>query len=176
MDVVDKVFGKNKSKLIYGKYRAIVKDINDPEKLGRIKVLCPEIYGKDNSPWAWPCSQYGGSSQTGMLFIPELDSGVWIEFEQGHITNPIWTGCWWTKLNGTNEMPTEALTNYGEVKIIKTKSGNTIIINDNDGSITISSLNNLKLNHIGGASIEISHNDVSITCSGNLKLNGNNIT
>lgn len=146
MNEVDEIFGNNKEKLVYGKYRAIVKNIEDPEKLGRIKVNCPEIYGKDNSPWTWPCLPYGGNSETGIFFIPELESGVWIEFEQGHITNPIWTGCWWTKYKGKNEIPKNSQDNYGSHKIIKTKSGHSIefydevgkeklIITDSKGSV-----------------------------------------
>ena len=133
MSSIDRVFNKRENKKIFGKYRAIVKDINDPEKLGRIKVECSPIYGNDLSPWTWPCLPYGGLNNTGMFFIPEVGSGVWIEFEQGSIDNPIWTGVWWTKPNNLNEVPNEARTNYGASKIIKTKSGHVIELNDNGG-------------------------------------------
>lgn len=132
MSTFDKVFLKKDDKLIYGKYRAIVKNIDDPEKLGRIQVQCIEIYGEDLSPWAWPSSLYGGSDNTGIFFLPEIDSGVWVEFEQGYITNPIWTGCWWTKYKGQNEVPIEVLNNYGITKIIKTSTGNFIALYDGD--------------------------------------------
>ena len=118
----------------FGKYRAVVKQIDDPEKLGRVKVECAVIYGKDLSPWAWPCFQYGGSDEVGEFFPPELDTGVWLEFEQGFATNPIWSGCWWTKYKNKNELPIEAVSNYGKTKIIKTKAGHKIEFNDKSGN------------------------------------------
>ncbi len=127
-------FEKDNKDKYFGKFRAVVKVTDDPEKLGRIKVKCPDIYGKSMSPWAWPCLPYGGVNDNGMFFIPEKESGVWIEFEQGCPTNPIWTGFWWTKPNGTNEVPTEATDKYKDVKIIKTKAGHTIEFCDKDGT------------------------------------------
>lgn len=117
----------------YGKFRAVVKNVDDPEKLGRIKVKCPDIYGNSLSPWAWPCLPYGGSSETGIFMLPEKEAGVWIEFEQGCPTNPIWTGVWWTKPGGTNEVPKKATDKYKDVKIIKTKAGHTIEFCDKNG-------------------------------------------
>jgi len=162
--MLDEVFGKQTKKFIYGKYRAVVKNISDPEKLGRIKVKCPDIYGEDNSPWAWPCLPYGGFSELGMFFLPELESGVWIEFEQGNITNPIWVGCWWTKLRGTNEVPQNSQDKYGSHKMIKTKSGHSIefydeasnekiIITDHSGSTVTMSANNIIINSIGNINL-----------------------
>lgn len=117
----------------FGKYRAFVKDINDPEQLGRIKVECKSIYGNDLSPWCWPCFQYGGSKEEGIFFPPSEGSGVWIEFEQGFPDNPIWSGTWWTKLKGDNELPENARDDlYGKNKIIKTKSGHMIEIIDEE--------------------------------------------
>ena len=31
----------------------------------------------------------------GFYAIPPAGSGVWIEFEEGNLDKPIWTGCWW---------------------------------------------------------------------------------
>ena len=70
----------------YGKHRAICKDVHDPEQLGRIRVQCPSIFGAALSEWAWP------NVPPGMLVIPEEGECVWIEFEDGDIRYPIWTG------------------------------------------------------------------------------------
>jgi hypothetical protein len=135
MDIIG-ILDNNKSNEIgkyYGKFRAIVKKIDDPEKLGRIKVKCPDIYGNSLSPWAWPSFQYGGSDEIGMFGIPPEGSGVWIEFEQGCTTNPIWSGCWYTKPKNKNEVPKEARDKYGETQLIKTKAGHIIEICDKSG-------------------------------------------
>ncbi|MDF2615501.1 MAG: hypothetical protein K0Q47_156 [Sedimentibacter sp.] len=135
MDVLD-VFGKFESQddnKFFGKFRAVVSKIDDPEKLGRIKVTCPDIYGDDESPWAWPCFPIGGSLEIGYFGIPEKGAGVWVEFEQGHTTNPIWSGCWYTKPKNKNEVPKEAKDKYGDTQVIKTKTGHIIEISDKKG-------------------------------------------
>lgn len=75
----------------FGKYRAVVKDTNDPEKRGRIKVECPEVLGKQLSAWALPCFPPNQFS------IPKKDTLVWVEFEGGRIDSPIWVGVFYTK-------------------------------------------------------------------------------
>ncbi len=146
----------------FGKFRAVVKKIDDPEKLGRIRVTCPDIYGKDMSPWAWPCLPYGGSDETGFFMIPEIESGVWLEFEQGCPTNPIWSGVWWTKPNDNNEVPDVATAKYGKVKMIKTKSGHTIEFDDEANTIKVS-------NGQSGSYIIIGSN-VTVHSEGNIIL------
>jgi uncharacterized protein involved in type VI secretion and phage assembly len=196
MDEMENVFGKKNDKLVYGKYRAIVKNIEDPEKLGRIQLNCPEIYGEDLSPWAWPCLPYAGISNVGIFFLPELNSGVWLEFEQGHITNPIWSGCWYTKFKGENELPQESQDNYGTHKIIRTKSGHSIefydkeneekiVITDSkgsvitleDGKVSVVSSGDIELESKDGASIKLSDKvtiispaDIQLQCAGKVDV------
>jgi hypothetical protein len=77
--------------MYYGKYRAVVKDTNDPEKRARIRVECPAVLGKQLSNWALPClppSCFG---------VPLLNTMVWIEFEGGKKDSPIWTGVFYTR-------------------------------------------------------------------------------
>jgi hypothetical protein len=38
----------------YGVYRAIVADAEDPEELGRVKLIIPQILGQSVTGWAWP--------------------------------------------------------------------------------------------------------------------------
>lgn len=84
----------------YGKYRGIVTDNDDPENLGRIRARVPEVLQDVISGWALPCTPYAGSG-TGQFTVPPLDAGVWIEFEAGDVSRPIWSGCWW----GAGELP-----------------------------------------------------------------------
>lgn len=171
MDLLN-LLNENKNEKIFGKFRAVVKNVEDPEKLGRIKVECFEIYGDGLSPWAWPCFPYGGSLDNGIFFPVEINSGVWIEFEQGYISNPIWSGVWWTKPNNINEMPTEIQNNYSTnilsgTKLIKTKSGHKIEFNDKDGSrsILISDKSGNKIN------IDTENNKITINSIGDLIIN-----
>lgn len=110
----------------YGKYRGIVTDNQDPKNLGRIKANVPAVLGDIESGWALPCVPYAGNG-VGMYTIPPSGAGVWIEFEAGDVSRPIWSGTWWAD----NELPNQAMP---DIKVIKTASGHTITLDDTSGS------------------------------------------
>ena len=94
----------------YGKYRAFIRDNNDPERLGRCRLEIPAVLGKgrDNwSDWACPCFPYGGNEDIGVFLVPEEGASVWAEFEGGNIQYPIWSGVWLAKSN-PGEQPEES--------------------------------------------------------------------
>ena len=81
----------------YGKYRAFVRDNNDPERLGRVRMEIPAVLGTGSpnwSDWASPCFPYGGHDDSGMFLIPDEGASVWAEFEGGVVQYPIWSGVW----------------------------------------------------------------------------------
>jgi uncharacterized protein involved in type VI secretion and phage assembly len=126
----------------YGKYRGFVVDNTDPEQLGRLKLRVPSVLGNDVvTGWAMPCTPYGGDPNQGFLFIPDKDAGVWVEFEEGDLEFPIWVGTFWSKPGGESELPKPNDadgTEQGSIqdpltcKIIKTKKGHTIQLEDKD--------------------------------------------
>jgi uncharacterized protein involved in type VI secretion and phage assembly len=122
----------------WGKYRGIVVDRNDPEQLGRLKVQVPSLLGDAVTGWAFPVAPYAGND-LGIFFIPQVGDVVWVEFVEGEIDHPLWTGCGWAKPGGQSEIPVEAQQNYPECQVIKTASGNTIVLSDvqGDEKITI---------------------------------------
>lgn len=79
----------------YGKYRAKVVDIKDPEKRGRVRVLCPKVLRDSTSAWCEPCIpvayDFGGD-----FALPKLGEFVWVEFESGDSNKPIYTGGLWS--------------------------------------------------------------------------------
>ena len=77
----------------FGKYRGTVADNNDPTNRGRIKVKVPSVLGTVES-WAMPCVPYAGQT-VGFYSLPEQGTGVWVEFEAGDPSFPVWTGCFW---------------------------------------------------------------------------------
>lgn len=78
----------------YGKFRATVFNNIDPEQRGRIQAIVPDVSGLIPTSWAMPCVPIAGK-QSGVYVVPQIGSGVWIEFEQGDPDYPIWTGCFW---------------------------------------------------------------------------------
>jgi uncharacterized protein involved in type VI secretion and phage assembly len=60
-------------------------------QLGRIQVIVPDVSGLLPSSWAMPCFPITGK-QMGAYWVPQIGSGVWVEFEQGNPDYPIWVG------------------------------------------------------------------------------------
>jgi hypothetical protein len=80
-----------------GFFRAKVVDNNDPQQLGRIKVkVYPIMEDTDDAgcPFAMPC--WNG----GILYIPPVNSWVWVFFEGNDVEKPVWFGMS-TPFNGT---------------------------------------------------------------------------
>ncbi|WP_347275088.1 phage baseplate assembly protein V [Candidatus Kuenenia sp.] len=168
----------------YGKYRGFVVNNADPEQLGRLKVKVPSVLGNDVvTGWAVPCVPYGGDANLGSLFIPEVDAGVWVEFEEGDLEFPIWVGTFWSKPGGESELPKPNKADGSEEsgvqdpptrKIIKTKKGHTIQFEDADGDemvIVVEATNShvIKMDKDGikitdGAKNEIKMDSQGIVC------------
>lgn len=87
-----------------GKFRGRVMDNNDPLHLGRVTVEVPDVLGDEPSTWALPCLPFTGP-EAGQFVVPSRGTGVWVEFEQGDPSFPIWTGCWY---GDEKELPPDA--------------------------------------------------------------------
>jgi uncharacterized protein involved in type VI secretion and phage assembly len=86
----------------FGKYRGVVSSTDDPLKLGRIKVTL-DAFPAQVSSWCMPCVPYAGKN-LGWFVIPEVGAHVWVEFEGGDPSLPIWVGCFWE----TGTIPADA--------------------------------------------------------------------
>jgi len=75
----------------FGKYRGTVVDNVDPQQIGRITAMVPDVLGQTPSGWAMPCLPWAGP-QMGIFCVPPVGANVWIEFEAGDADRPIWTG------------------------------------------------------------------------------------
>jgi uncharacterized protein involved in type VI secretion and phage assembly len=127
MDMMDRLRNR-----FFGKYRGTVTDV-DASTL-RIKAKVPAVLADQPTGWCRPCVPYAGSN-VGVAFLPEVGSGVWIEFEAGDVSYPIWAGCYWRD----GEPPSDAAP---AVKAIVTKSGHKILLDDDGTTITISDQSN----------------------------------
>jgi len=87
---------------LFGTYAGIVEANNDSEKLGRIKVRVPHVYGvtttssgyigTNDLPWALPAGMPAGGSPAsgGFSQLPEKGDKVWVRFLDGEPEKPIW--------------------------------------------------------------------------------------
>jgi hypothetical protein len=111
----------------FGKYRGIVTDNSDETSRGRLKVKVPAVLG-DLELWAMPCVPYAGAG-VGFYSLPDSQTGVWIEFEGGDPSYPVWTGFFWAD----DELPDD---NDASIKIWKTASL-TIRLDDDAGEMLL---------------------------------------
>lgn len=115
----------------YGKYRGIVSEV-DPATM-RIKAIVPTVLGETETGWCMPCVPYAGPS-VGFAFLPEPESGVWIEFEGGDVSFPIWVGGYWRQ----GEVPSDAA---ADVKVLLTTAPHELKLDDGEGSVTLTDPN-----------------------------------
>jgi uncharacterized protein involved in type VI secretion and phage assembly len=153
----------------YGLYRGLVTDNDDPQKLGRVKANVPTVLGDVESGWCMPCVPYAGDN-VGVAFLPEIGSGVWIAFEGGDVSFPVWLGCFWR----SGELPSDVAPS---VKVIVTNAPLEIKLDDDAESVEItdSNGNSVKLDSSGvtvsksGQQVVVSDSSVSVN-NGSLEV------
>jgi hypothetical protein len=111
----------------FGLYRGTVVSNVDPMGLGRLQVDVPSVPGAATLSWAMPCSGYGGSG-VGVFALPPVGANVWIQFEEGNASDPVWMGVFWDGVIRPPAAPPLEL-----MKVFKT-SGITVTITDTPGA------------------------------------------
>jgi uncharacterized protein involved in type VI secretion and phage assembly len=121
----------NQEEKYYGKYRGTVVDNVDPLQIGRILAMVPDVSGLIPTTWAMPCVPIAGK-QMGTYFVPQIGSGVWVEFEQGDPDYPIWVGCYW---GSVAEVPVLALAGVPASPniVLQTTAQNSVVVSDLPG-------------------------------------------
>ena len=84
----------NASEKFFGKYRGTVINNIDPMQQGRIMAQVPAVSQLLPTTWCLPAYPIAGTG-SGVSFVPQLRSAVWVEFEGGDPDYPIWTGCFY---------------------------------------------------------------------------------
>ena len=151
------------SNRFYGKFRGIVIDNQDPKNLGRLKARVPSVLRDVESGWALPSVPYAGDG-VGLFAVPPVGSGVWIEFEVGDVSLPIWSGCWWAE----GQIPDDA---KPEIVVLKTPAGHRITLDDDGEMVQIEDKSGAKI-VMDSSGIEISKGSQKIILtSSSVKVN-----
>jgi Type VI secretion system/phage-baseplate injector OB domain len=151
----------------YGIYRGTVESVEEGDNLGIISVKIPDVFGPTHTvSRVRPCTPFAGDKH-GFVAIPEPGGGVWIQFEAGNTSLPVWVGFWWA--SGEIPEPKGKL-----VRSFITTKGHKFVLDDENDEIT--------LLHSGGAemkmaSLKITSSEIAIEASpvGSVKLTSSGV-
>jgi hypothetical protein len=109
----------------YGIYRGVVKDNKDPLGKSRVRLQIPQILGVATTDWAW-------SQDTNGVRVspPNVGQGVWVQFEGGDPSFPVWTGTFGVNGNTVNL----ALNDLTDVNTAGVTNGQTIVYQSSTSS------------------------------------------
>jgi uncharacterized protein involved in type VI secretion and phage assembly len=120
-----------------GVYSASVLDIHDPKGLARVRVRVSGLAETTGTRdlWARIATLMAGPNR-GTWFLPEVGDEVLVAFERGDARVPYVIGAVW---NGSARPPADALDPAANVTLIRSRSGVTLRIRDDDAeqSVTI---------------------------------------
>ena len=113
----------------FGVEIGLVTNVQDPEKLGRVKVCFPRLPDKPESSWCRVAQPAAGAGR-GFYFVPQVNDEVLIAFERGEANQPYVIGSLW---NGQDKPMDGAYTDDNTKSVIQTKSGHRVELDDKDG-------------------------------------------
>jgi hypothetical protein len=150
-------------------FTGIIKEIDDPKGLNRVKVHCLGFYdgveNVDNLPWATVVMPVTNASIKGNGSNHHLEIGSWVVgfFRDGpSAQDPMVIGSIATQTDGTKDLPDEASVDN---KVYKSKSGHLIEIDNSDGEERI----NIK--HKSNSRITMNADGTITIIASNIKLN-----
>ena len=114
----------------YSFYRGMVTDNEDPNHMNSLQIAIPEIQG-GIIIWALPFGQHGGL-KTGFKYLtPEIGDTVYVMFEYGNPSKPLWTYHGF----GLNQIPQE-LDGPSKMGIV-TPNGNILVLDETSGELNL---------------------------------------
>ena len=111
---------------VFGVEIAIVTNVKDPQKQGRVKICLPRLPGKPETDWARVCQPAAGPGR-GFYWLPHVHDEVLVVFERGEAHRPYVLGAVW---NGKDQPMKDAYTDENTTAMLQTKSGHQIILDD----------------------------------------------
>jgi phage protein D/phage baseplate assembly protein gpV len=149
-NLIASVNGHRQRHTIDGVVIGVVTNINDPDKMGRVKVKFPWLDEGQESDWARLVGA-GSGKDRGWMVVPEVDDEVLVAFEHGDISRPYIIGGLW---NSKDTVPVTAV-DGGKVvhRAFKTRLGHIVEFKDDGGPGYI------QIKSAGGHTININDTD-----------------
>lgn len=161
----------------FGVYPALVTDIVDDQRLGRIEVRFPWLSAegdRDVRAWATLCTPYADNNQ-GLAILPEVGSQVVVAFEAGNLRRPYIVGCAW---NGQAALPHEPA-QANNIRLLRSRSDSRLEFDDSTGaekvSITMAAGHQVVLDN-GAQEVTVQHSNgcvVRLTGAGSIEIQAN---
>lgn len=111
---------------------AQVVSVDDPEGRNRVQVrliACDDAEEQDAPLWARVVCPFAGQDR-GAFLIPDVDDEVLVVFQNGDPSYPLVLGGLW---NGTATAPEEIGADGNRYKVIRSKNGVTVTLDDRSG-------------------------------------------
>jgi phage protein D len=154
----------------------IVTNNQDPDGLMRVRLRFPWLSDSDESAWARVISPMAGNGR-GFMYLPEVDDEVVVGFEHGDIHRPYVLGAVWNGMDAPPLSQGSVVDGSGQVnkRIIKSRSGHTILLDDTAGSEEITIVdktgNNMIVLHSPDNSMQIKvQGDLTLESQGKITL------
>jgi uncharacterized protein involved in type VI secretion and phage assembly len=128
--LADGVRRELQSQKIFGVVVGLVSNNQDDEGLNRVKVTFPWLSEDEESHWARVACFMAGDKR-GALFLPEVGDEVLVAFEHGDIDRPYVIGSLW---NGKDKPPKTNDDGKNNIRMIQSRSGHKVTLDDTDGS------------------------------------------
>jgi len=156
-DVMNEIDGRGpQTQRITGVVIGVVTNNKDEEKLGRVKVRFPWLGKEDESNWARVAAPMAGKER-GIYFLPEVEDEVLLAFEHGDMRFPVVIGSLW---NGKDAPPETNENGDNNVRVIKSRSGHVIRLNDEKDKEKIEIIDKSEKNSIV---FDTANNTITIT-------------
>ena len=112
---------------VYGVTLGVVTDVDDPQRLARVKVRFPWISDTDESAWARLAAPWAGADR-GAYFVPEVDDEVLVAFRHGDLGFPYVIGALWSDTAPPPEQSPQL-----DRRGLYSASGHQLVLDDSTG-------------------------------------------
>jgi uncharacterized protein involved in type VI secretion and phage assembly len=154
---------RSNGRRIYGVAVGLVIDNKDPQALGRVRLKLPALSDDEIGHWARIAVLMAGADR-GTVFLPEVGDEVLVAFEHGDIARPYVLGGLW---NGQDKPPETNADGKNNLRLVKSRSGHLIRLDDSDGAEKIEIVDKSGGNSI---TVDTANNAITITSAADVTI------
>lgn len=156
----------------------IVKNVNDPDGLGRVQIELP-WFAVSYREWARVAQFYGGNG-VGSTWVPEVDGEVLVVFAHGDLRFPYVIGCLYSPV----DIPPSSRSASIDVRTVRTPSGSEISFDEANGVVDLKTKEgaSIRLEEKSGqltikaiSKITLKAQDISIEADASVTVKGSTI-